>query len=61
MTNPITDQNIREMRNNMDESDIEGFDNFIERNWGAKKRAVAERSRVTATEERRGRPRKSEI
>ncbi len=61
MTNPITDQNIREMRNNMDESDIEGFDNFIERNWGASKRAVAERSRVTTTEERRGRPRKSEI
>ncbi len=61
MTNPISDTNIREMRNNMDESDIEGFDNFIERNWGASKRAVAERSRMTATEERRGRPRKSEI
>ena len=61
MTNPITDQNIREMRNNMDESDIEGFDNFIERNWGANKRAVAEGNRVTTTKERRGRPRKSEI
>ena len=61
MTNPITDQNIKEMRNNMDESDIEGFDNFIERNWGEKKRQTAQRSRVTATEERRGRPRKSEI
>ena len=61
MTNPISDTNIKEMRNNMDESDIEGFDNFIERNWGASKRAVAERSRMTAAEERRGRPRKSEV
>ena len=61
MTNPITDQNIKEMRNNMDESDIEGFDNFIERNWGEQKRKVAEKSRVPVTEERRGRPRKSEI
>ena len=61
MTNPITDQNIKEMRNNMDESDVEGFDNFIERNWGKQKREIAERSRVTLTEERRGRPRKAEI
>ena len=61
MTNPITDQNIKEMRNNMDESDIEGFDNFIERNWGTQKRQIAQRSRLTTAEERRGRPRKSEI
>ena len=31
MTNPITDANIKEMRNNMDESDIEGFNKFIKR------------------------------
>ena len=61
MTNPISDTNIKEMRNNMDESDIEGFDNFIERNWGASKREVAERSRMTIVEERRGKPRKSEV
>ena len=57
MTNPITDQNIKEMRNNMDESDIEGFDKFIERNWGIKSKETVP---VVATE-RRGRPRKSEI
>ncbi len=61
MTNPISDTNIKEMRNNMDESDIEGFDNFIERNWGASKREVAQRSRMTIVEERRGKPRKSEV
>ena len=27
-TNPISDTNIREMRNNMDASDIEEFDNL---------------------------------
>ena len=42
----------------MDESDIEGFDKFIERNWGIKnKETVLAGSDV----ERRGRPRKSEI
>ena len=34
LTNPISEHNIREMRNNMDDSDIEGFDKFLERNWG---------------------------
>ena len=34
MTNKISDHNLREMRNNMDDSDIEDFDNFVERNWG---------------------------
>ena len=28
-------QNIREMRNNMDEADANAFDAFIERNWGS--------------------------
>lgn len=34
ITNPITAQNIKEMRNNMDESDVEEFDRFIEKHWG---------------------------
>ena len=34
LTNKISDKNLIEMRNNMDESDIEAFDNFVERNWG---------------------------
>ncbi|MFR2571279.1 MAG: hypothetical protein ACLS90_06250 [Clostridia bacterium] len=44
MTNPITDQNIKEMRKNMDESDIDGFDEFVKRNWGAKKMKIAQAS-----------------
>ncbi len=36
LVNRISDNNIREMRNNMDESDVAGFDNFLERNWGIK-------------------------
>jgi len=39
LTNRITDANINEMRNNMDEADAEAFDKFVERNWGAKTKA----------------------
>ena len=35
ITNKITDKNLQEMRMNMDESDVEEFDKFVERNWGA--------------------------
>lgn len=35
LTNKISDKNIIEMRNNMDDSDLEAFDNFVERNWGS--------------------------
>ncbi len=34
ITNPITDENIRQMRESMDESDVEKFDKFIEKHWG---------------------------
>ena len=37
ITNKISDENIKEMRNNMNEVDIEEFDKFIERNWGKTK------------------------
>ncbi len=33
ITNPITEENLRGMRENMDESDIEKFDKFVERHW----------------------------
>ena len=33
ITNPITNKNIVEMRNNMDDSDREEFDQFIEKHW----------------------------
>ncbi len=36
LTNPISEHNITEMRNNMDESDIDGFADFLNRNWGIK-------------------------
>ncbi|MBR3249657.1 MAG: Flp pilus assembly complex ATPase component TadA [Clostridia bacterium] len=54
ITNPITDENLREMRLNMDETDAENFDNFIERHWGNKDRArighAPKRKRRTKTE-----------
>ena len=36
LTNKITDKNIREMLNNMDDTDAEEFVKFVERNWGTK-------------------------
>ena len=34
ITNKITDTNLAEMRANMDESDLEDFDNFVDTYWG---------------------------
>ena len=34
ITNKISEQNLREMRANMDETDQEEFDKFVEKNWG---------------------------
>ena len=34
ITNPISEQNLKEMRNNMDASDVEEFDKFVEKHWG---------------------------
>jgi len=36
LTNPISETNIREMRNNMDQADIDDFDKYIKENWGIK-------------------------
>ena len=36
LTNKISDENLKAMRENMDDTDIEAFDNFVEENWGAK-------------------------
>ncbi len=36
LTNPISDENIRGMRENMNDTDVEAFDAFLERNWGIK-------------------------
>lgn len=38
-TNPISDDNIKEMRNNMSTDDIEAFDELLDKLWGIKKPA----------------------
>ena len=60
MTNKISDYNIKEMRNNMDENDVADFDRFIERNWGKQKTVPVSVEAGTEVEKpaRRGRPRK---
>ena len=62
ITNPISDQNIKEMRNNMDESDVEMFDEFVERHWSGKiKQAVGVTNEADNQEpKRRGRKKKEE-
>ncbi|MBP3596706.1 MAG: hypothetical protein J6J60_04830 [Clostridia bacterium] len=40
LVNPISETNIREMRNNMEETDAIAFDKFLERNWGIKSRSM---------------------
>ncbi len=36
ITNKISDNNLIEMRNNMDDSDVADFDKFVERHWGVR-------------------------
>ena len=36
LTNPISQANIRGMRENMNDTDVVEFDKFLERNWGIK-------------------------
>ncbi len=36
LTNPISEKNIKEMRINMEDTDMQAFDKFLERNWGIK-------------------------
>ena len=38
LTNPISPANIKAMRDNMDDSDIDGFNDFLKRNWGIEAR-----------------------
>ena len=41
LTHKISDQNIKEMRENMSTEDAAEFDEFIEKNWGKKTKKVA--------------------
>ncbi|MBO4293709.1 MAG: Flp pilus assembly complex ATPase component TadA [Clostridia bacterium] len=64
ITNPITQDNLREMRMNMDETDLESFDNFVEKHWGNNVKSAYETISVGASAQeapktkRRGRPAK---
>ena len=63
ITNPITNENIKEMRNNMDESDVEEFDKFIEKHWGGRTNEVITASSEPVEEKpkRRGRKPKAKV
>ena len=50
ITNKITDKNLAEMRANMDESDLEEFDNFVEKYWGDEMKKTR-KTRVAKTQE----------
>ena len=71
ITNKITDYNINEMRNNMDDSDVVEFDKFLERNWGIKMKkyedsedipdnGIFEMSNATKTAKRGRKPKKTQ-
>ena len=56
LTNKISDHNIREMLNNMDDADAEEFAKFVERNWGTKvTRYVEDEQEVKPEPKKRGR------
>ena len=40
ITNKISDRNIQEMKENMDDVDAKDFEDFIQRNWGKKKKVT---------------------
>ncbi len=61
ITNPITATNIKEMRNNMDETDVEEFDKFIEKHWGNEiKQTSSISTKAEETAKKRGRKPKTE-
>ena len=53
ITNKISDKNIKEMRDNMDESDAEEFDKFVQKYWGKSNETI-----TVGTEEKKKRGRK---
>ena len=61
ITNPISEENIKEMRNNMDETDVEAFDKFVEKHWAGKKQTIPVSANIDETPKRRGRHKKEEI
>ncbi len=49
ITNPISDENLRQMKENMDDTDAENFEKFIEKHW--KKTINKEKETVEAVSE----------
>ena len=62
ITNPITETNLREMRLNMDDTDLEKFDKFVERHWGnGNKQTISVGADMIDNKSRRGRRPKTQI
>lgn len=62
LTNKISEQNLREMRSNMDETDQEEFDKFVEENWGTyADNLQTVTTSATPTPKKRGRKPKNQI
>ncbi len=63
LTNKISDTNIKEMINNMDETDAEEFSKFVQKHWNTKvKQFDEETQKVQKTEtKKRGRKAKMEV
>ena len=63
ITNPITQDNLKEMRMNMDATDLESFDKFVEKHWGnsLRKKEIVSVSAGIEEPKRRGRKPKNQI
>ena len=53
LVNPISDTNIREMRENMDDNDQIAFDEFLKRNWGISPQTIGATPTEAAAKRRR--------
>ena len=60
ITNPITEENLRGMRDNMDETDLDGFDRFVEKHWKKNRETVQVVSQAVEQPKKRGRKPKTE-
>ena len=61
LTNKISDTNIKEMLNNMDETDAEEFTKFIQKHWNTKINKYMEEEQGKVKQEPKKRGRKAKI
>ncbi|MCI8636840.1 MAG: hypothetical protein HFJ36_03130, partial [Clostridia bacterium] len=61
ITNPITEPNLKGMRENMDDNDLEKFDKFVERHWGDRVHQSVEVNALDEEPKKRGRKPKTEV